>query len=69
MNRGINKQQKQGQEILERHKRYDLSCGELDAFLEKYKEAKTDAGEFDAVFRTILGAYRMGVAVGSRCGK
>lgn len=64
--RDIKKQSQQGQALLEKNNRLDLTLGELDQFFEAFNQTAREKGISEAVWNTIGDAFKMGLAVGAR---
>lgn len=65
--RNIENQVKQGKEIISRHNRADMSVSECMQLMEPIGEKKDADKIHDQIYRSIMDAFYMGVAVGSRC--
>ena len=64
--RNIDKNIEQGNEIIRKHKRADLSISELYYFYENFKKSAEEKGTANGLFDLISDAFYMGVAVGAR---
>ena len=64
--RNIKKQSQQGQALLEKNNRLDITSGELDQFFEAFNQTAREQGIASALFYTIGDAFKMGLAVGAR---
>lgn len=57
---------KQGKAIVRKNDRLDLRASEIFSFMDAYMQDRNAAGESDAVYNAVYGAFLMGLAIGTR---
>lgn len=64
--RNVKKAVKQGDEIIKKRHNLDMTVSDLDFFYDGFQETARETGVYDALWNAIVGAYKMGLAVGMR---
>lgn len=66
MKRNVEKTIKQGKRIIETRNNLDMNTSELIFFFNNFNKTANETGVYNALWDAVVGAYKMGLAVGMR---